>query len=195
MKPFQRLILPAAILALASCTTIKPETDTQIKTKPGVPGGEVVQTSTINATVTGIDSAKRKVTLVTKDGKKVTVKAGPEVVNFGQIRVGDQLKATLTEELVVRMAKPGEKNEDGGAAVVGIAPKGSKPGAMTAETYQVTATVSAIDLKKRKATLLFPDGSLKTFPVRTDVDLTKRKVGEKVVIRTTEVFAILLEKP
>jgi hypothetical protein len=66
---------------------------------------------------------------------------------------------------------------------------------MTSETYQVTATVTTIDQKKRKATLQFPDGSTKKFDVRKDVDLTRHKVGEKVVIRTTETFAIKMEKP
>ena len=51
----------------------------------------------MTATVTGIDAASRKVTLVTPEGKKTTVKCGPEVINFDQIRVGDQLKVTVTE--------------------------------------------------------------------------------------------------
>lgn len=195
MKIPQLLVLSVAVMAAVSCTTIKPETNTSSKIKQGVPGGEVVQTSKITATVTGVDAGRRRVMLVTPDGKKFTVKAGPEVVNFGQIRIGDQLKVTLTEEVVVRMAKPGEKNEDGSAALAGLAPLGAKPGVVTAETYQVTATVTAIDLKKHKATLQFPDGSSKTVTVRQDVDLTKRKVGEKVVIRATEVLAILMEKP
>ncbi|MCX6875305.1 MAG: hypothetical protein NTW21_16085 [Verrucomicrobia bacterium] len=64
-----------------------------------------------------------------------------------------------------------------------------------ATPIQLVGTVTAIDLKKHQATLRFSDGSSKSFAVRKDVDLTKRKVGERVVIRSTEVFAILLEKP
>jgi hypothetical protein len=62
-------------------------------------------------------------------------------------------------------------------------------------TYQVSATVVAIDAQKRKATLRFEDGTSKKFPIRKDVDLSKRKVGEKVVIELTETFAIQIEKP
>ena len=195
MKIPQLLILPVVLMATVSCTTITAETDTQAKIKQGVPGGEVVKTSRINATVTAIDTARRKVSLVTRKGEKFAVTAGPEVENFNRIRIGDQLNVTYTEEVVVRMAKPGEKIEDGGEAVFDIAPKNSKPGVMTSETYQVTATVTTIDQKKRKATLQFPDGSTKKFDVRKDVDLTRHKVGEKVVIRTTETFAIKMEKP
>ena len=194
-KHILSVLFPLATLAIVSCSSITPETSSAAKIKQGVPGGEVVLTSKVRATVTGIDTAKRKVALVTPDGKKLTVKAGPEVVNFDQIRIGDQLKATLTEEIVVRMAKPGEQNKDGSATLVGLAPVGAKPGVLAAETVQTTATVTAIDLKKHKATLRFADGSSKTVAVRQDVDLTQREIGEKVVIRKTEVFAILLEKP
>lgn len=193
MKIKTILILPLA--AFLSGATLQAETDTTAKIEPGVPGGEIVQTTKVTATVTAIDAAKRKITLVTPKDEKLVVKAGPEVVNFDQVSVGDQLKVTLTEQLVVRMAKPGEKIEDGGAGLVGIAPVGAKPGVLSAETYQVAATVTAIDLKNRKATIKFEDGTTKTVAVRKDVDLTERKVGEKVVIQATEAFAILIEKP
>ena len=79
--------------------------------------------------------------------------------------------------------------------MVSLAAVGAKPGGMVAETVQIKATITAIDLKKHKATLEFPDGSRKTFAARKDVDLAKRKVGEEVVIRCTEAIAISVEKP
>jgi hypothetical protein len=50
-------------------------------------------------------------------------------------------------------------------------------------------------VKHQKATLLFPDGTTKTFKVRKDVDLTKQTVGTDVVMRVTEAVAISVEKP
>jgi len=122
-------------------------------------------------------------------------KAGPEVVNFPQIHVGDQVKVTLTEELVVFMATDAPPQEQGAAGVVALAPVGAKPGALVADTVQVKAKVTEIDLKKHKAKLQFPDGSTHTVAVRKDVDLAKRQVGEEVVIRATEALAITVEKP
>src|ERR1035438_6553446 len=93
LKPFALSLLPAALLAFSSCSTEprgKGAGFTAIQ--PGVPGGVAVQTYKETATVTGIDKATRKVTLVTKDGTKSTVKCGPEVANFAQIEVGDQVK-------------------------------------------------------------------------------------------------------
>ena len=161
----------------------------------GVPGGSEVQTYELTATVAAIDKAARKVTLVSPDGIKKTVKVGPDAINFDQIRIGDQLKITATEELVVKMAGAGESADDGAAAVAVLAPKGTKPGGIVAETTRVTATVTALDPDKHTATLQFEDGTTKTFPVRADVDLAKRKVGEKVVFRLTETLAISVAKP
>jgi Cu/Ag efflux protein CusF len=195
MKIKSLLLLPAILATFVSCTTIQAETDTQTKIKEGVPGGEVVQTTRITATVTAIDAAKRKITFVTPNDEKLVLKAGPEVANFDQIRIGDQLKVTLTEKVLVRMAKPGEKTADTGAGLIGLAPIGAKPGLLTAEVQQATGTVTKIDLKKHKVTLQFADGSTETVAVRKDVDLTKHQVGEKVVIEVSEAFAILIEKP
>lgn len=78
---------------------------------------------------------------------------------------------------------------------VTLAPKGAKPGGVVAQTTQVTATITAINQQKRTATLRFDDGSTRTFPVRTDVDLSKRNVGDKVVFRLTEALALSVKKP
>jgi hypothetical protein len=66
--------------------------------------------------------------------------------------------------------------------------------ASTATVAQQTATVTAIDLAQHTATLQFPDGTSKTIAVRPDVDLSKRKVGEQVVIRTTAAVAVSVQK-
>jgi hypothetical protein len=189
-------LTPAAMLAFTSCSSEpKIEPSTSAAYQQGVPGGIFVETYKNTATVTAIDAATRKVTLVTPDGRMDTFKAGPEVVNFDQVRVGDQVKATVTERLAVYMAKDNPLASEGEAALVALAPKGAKPGALMANTVQVIAKVTAIDLKRHKATLQFPDGTTKTVAVRKDVDLTQRKVGEEVVIRVTEAVAISVEKP
>ena len=189
-------LTPAALLGFTSCKS-KPQLEAATTTvyQEGVPGGIIVETYRNTATVTAIDAAKRKVTLVTPDGRMETFKAGPEVVNFDQIRIGDQVKATLTEQLVVYMAKDNPSAVEGEGALVALAPKGDRPGRLTAATIQVIAKVTAIDLKHHKATLKLPDGTTKTVAVRKDVDLTQRKVGEEVVIRATEALAISVEKP
>ncbi len=192
-------LLFAAISTLTACTTPAPPPPAvgggAVAYSEGVPGGAVVTTVEVSARVTAIDTANRKVTLLGPDGDKVTVKVGPEAVNFDQIRVGDLVTATVTEELVVYLDEAGSSAPDGSAAMVARAPKGAQPGGLVAGTTQETATVKAIDRANRTATLQFDDGSSQTFAVRDDIDLNQRKVGEKVVFQVTEMIAISVDKP
>lgn len=191
--------LLAGLLALASCASSPPppppEKSLTTAYQEGVPGGVIVNTIEVSARVTAIDKANRKATLLGPDGKTFTVKVGPEAVNFDQVSVGDSVNVTVTEELVVYLNEEDEAPAEGSAAFVALTPKGARPGGLVAGTTQVTGTVTAIDPAKHTATLRFPDGSTKTFPVRADVDLSNRKVGEQVVFRITEMIAIRVEKP
>lgn len=194
-------LVPAAVIAFTSCCSTEPQAGTtatgQVTAayQPGVPGGVMVETFKETATVTAIDPATRQVTLITSDGTKTTVKAGPEVANFAQIEVGDRVKATVTDKLLIFVPKPGESAADQATAAVALAPLGEKPGGAMASTTQFTARVTAVDLKRHTATLQLPDGTSKTFNVRPDVELTKETVGVDVVIRITEAIAVSVEKP
>ncbi|MFA5204743.1 MAG: hypothetical protein WC708_10115 [Lentisphaeria bacterium] len=193
--PLVAVALMSAMILASCCSKPKGEHRHQTTIQPGVPGKVTVDTYTQTATVTGIDKAARKLTLVDPDGAKTTFTAGPEVANFAQIEVGDQVKATMAEQLVVFVRKPGETSGNSAATVVAVAPLGEKPGVVMADTEEITAKVKSIDVKHQKATLLFPDGTSKTYKVRKDADLTKQTVGSEVVIRTTTAVAISVEKP
>jgi len=186
-----------AILSFTSCSSDPAigESTSSTTYQKGVPGRVVVDTYTLNAKVTGIDTAERKVTLASSDGKETTVKCGPEIVNFDQIHIGDQVKVRATSELAVAMADASTPSGISGAGFVTLAPKGAQPGGLMAETQQYTATVTEIGLKRHEATLRFPDGSTKKFAVRKDVDLSQRKVGEQVAVRVTVAMAVSVEKP
>jgi hypothetical protein len=184
---------------LIACTTTSPPppgtANSTAAVAEGVPGGVFVNTVEVSVKITAVDTAKRKLTLLLPNGEKTTVKVGPEVINFDQIQRGDLVTATLTEETVIYLDEEGVATTDGAAVMVALAPKGAKPGGLVAGTVQVTATVAAIDPAKRTATLRFEDGHTETFPVRADIDLSQRKVGEKVVFLVTEMIAISVEKP
>lgn len=198
-QPLFSILLAAATLTLTSCstTTYGPIDDKNHNAtyEKGVPGGTVVETYELTATVNAIDAPTRKVTLVEKDGEKTTVKCGPDVINFDQIRVGDIVRATVTSQLTIAMADAAAPPSDSSAGVVLLAPKGAKPGGLMAETQEYTATITGINLKRHQATLRFPDDSVRTFTARKDVDLRERKVGEKVTFRVTVAMAISIKKP
>lgn len=188
--------LSLALLMSTSCSSLpKGQTQQLIVTRGSEPGMYSVETTKITATVTAIAAANRKVTIVTPEGQKRVVKAGPEVANFNQIRIGDQVIITVAEELVVFMAKDGLSLPDGKSAVVARASLGDRPGVLVSETSQITAKVVGLDKENRKATIQLPDGTTKTFTVRKDVDLSQRTIGEEIVFRYTESQAIRVEKP
>jgi len=191
------LVTVAILLSACSSTTYGPIDDQahDATYEKGVPGGTVVETYDLHATVTDIDPARRKVTLTTKAGKKGTFQCGPEVINFDQIRLGDVVKATVTSELTVAMADASAARIASTSSTAALAPKGTKPGGLVAETQQYTATIQSINLKRHQATLRFPDGSTRVFNVRKDVDLTQRKVGEEVTIRVAVAMAVSIKKP
>jgi hypothetical protein len=186
-------MLAAVMLALIACATIPSgiKETAVIETPDGV---IIVDTFTTTATVVAIDVAKRKVRLVFPDGKKTTYKAGPEIVNFDQIQIGDQVRATLTEEVAVFIGH-GSSASATGATGVALAPVGAKPGGVLVDTMQLTAKVTAVDAMSRKVTLELPDGTSKKVKVGKKVDLAAVMPGDNVTVQVSEGLAITVEKP
>jgi len=182
----------AVLLATTGCSTNDgAETVTTLETPEGA---VIVDTFTRTATVTAVDHAKRKVTLVSPGGDKTTYHAGPEVVNFPQIQVGDQVKATVTEEVAVFIGSGAPPSAVAGAGVA-LAPVGAKPGGVVVSSVQVTAKVTAVDAKKRKVTFALPEGATKQVKVGKQVNLAAIKVGDNVTVQVSEGLAISVQKP
>lgn len=105
----------------------------------------VAQTVKVTATITAIDAATRSVTVKGPKGREVTFVAGPEVRNFAQLKVGDQVEAQYVESLAIELKK-------GGGMAVGAteqsaatrAKEGGTPGAAGAR--QVTLVGDVIEL-------------------------------------------------
>jgi hypothetical protein len=155
----------------------------------------VVQSVSGTATVDAIDKEKRMVTLKFADGKTQSLKLGPEVRNFDQIAVGDQVKATYAESVAIAVRKSDEKPTAATTQTVQVAPKGAKPGVIVTDTSEITAKVEAIDYTKRTVALKGPEGNVRTFSVDKSVQKFKNvKVGDEVVVRVTEALAIVVEK-
>jgi hypothetical protein len=168
---------------------------TTMKKHAGESGTITVMTATATATVQAVDTDKRTVTLKMPDGKEKMFKLGKDVKNFDKIKVGDKVKATYVEELAVYLSKAGPPPGAEGVSEVMLAPKGSMPGAVTADTIEMTAKVKSINSKKRTVTLIGPEGNTKTLKVPKTVNLKQVKKGDDVTVRYTEALALKVEKP
>ncbi|HXY48242.1 MAG TPA: hypothetical protein VEI01_02245 [Terriglobales bacterium] len=153
---------------------------------------DVVQ---VQATVDQVDLEKRKITLRFDDGKKKTFKVDKRVQNFDQVKVGDHLKATYTEELVVTFGKSNEALGSSSTSAVKLAPKGAKPGIVEADVNTLSGKILAVDAQKRRVMIEEPDGKKKTLRVSKKVnDLDRLKPGETFDMALTDSVAIEIVK-
>ena len=150
----------------------------------------------VTATVKAIDKKNRVVTLEFPDGKVSKIKTGPEVRNFAQIRVGDEVKATLLESVELFVADEAEQPSSGRTSKVARAPKGEKPGFAAVESVEVRATVESIDYKTREVVLKGPEGKLQKIKAGPEVKrLNEVKQGDTVVARLTKAVSITVSAP
>lgn len=184
-KWFARLAAAAlAMGAVASCNGASPV------------GVEVSDAVVVIADVMAIDKVGRIVTLIGPEGNKVDIEAGDEVRNFDQIKLGDKVKVTYYESVALYLGIPGSQPEVDATQVVERAAKGERPGGMVARTIDVSASVRAIDRKKRELTLKLADGNVVEIEVDPSVKaFDTLKVGDSIHARLTRALAIAVEAP
>jgi Cu/Ag efflux protein CusF len=153
-------------------------------TDAGIDAVEVVKAT---ATVEKIDLENRKVTLLLDDGKKKTYKVDSRVQNLAQVKVGDHLEMSFTEEIAIVVGKSNETPGAASSEQVSVAPNGAKPGVVMVETSAMSAQIVAVDAPNHRVTLLDPDGKKKTIKVSKKVtNLDDLKVGETVDMLMTD---------
>jgi len=158
-------------------------------------GIDEVEVIHATATVEKIDLAKRKVTLLFEDGKHKTYKVDKSVQNLDQVKVGDHLKISYTEEIIIVVGKSNEAPSQAEAGEVGVAPKGAKPGIVMVDTSALSAKVLAVDPQKRRVTLEEPDGKKKTVKLGKKVtNLDQLKVGESIDMVMTDSLVVDIVK-
>ena len=192
IKHTRAAFIAVAAAFAAAAGAQQPATDTAvIASEPGkVSAAEVV---TISAVVTAIDAATRTVTLKGPQGNTFSVVAGPEVRNFAQIKVGDELVVRHVEALSLELRKGAaglrERVESESAA---RAAPGAKPGVGTVQTVTVTANVIAINPRTQTITLRGPK-QIVDLRVRDPEQFKLIAVGDQVVARYLDATAISME--
>ncbi|WP_296494846.1 hypothetical protein [Rhodoferax sp.] len=153
----------------------------------------VMETIKLTAGVAAIDKATRTVTLKTAKGKMLDVVAGPEVKNFDQIKVGDQLVVQYAEALTLEVKKGGgvrEMVQDSGAVK---AKPGEKPAVAGAREVTIIADVIAVDPKKMTITVKGPRGRVVDLKVKNPEHFKVVKKGDQIEAVYTEALALSIE--
>ena len=195
--------LPALMLAFAGyaqepAATGKPQTNDEAKAgqSGGVAAGAIAaDVAKATFTVTAVDSTKRAVTLKAEDGTTRSVKCSKDVVNFPQIKVGDNVTVAILESIAVVVRPKGAPPAAGERGTVALAPVGAKPGGIVTNTTKISAKVEAVDAAAHTVTVKGPLGKERTFKVNPKVDLSALKTGDDIVLRVTDALAIDVTAP
>lgn len=138
------------------------------------------------ATIQAIDSTARKVTLRNDKGEEDTFIVGPAAKRFDELKVGDKVKLTYYESLVLQVRKPGEKVNVPGVDAALTRAKGAMPGATLAAQEKMSVTVKAIDPVLPSITVTTDDGRTVTRKIENRKYLEGVKVGDKIDLTYTE---------
>jgi Cu/Ag efflux protein CusF len=181
-KKRMHFALSAMLLTLAC-----PICATQAQPGATAEGIDAVEVVKATATVEKINLESRKVTLLLDDGKKKTYKVDNRVQNLAQVKVGDHLEMSFTEEIAIVVGKSNETPGAASSEQVSVAPNGDKPGVVMVETSAMKAQIMAVDAANHRVTLLDPDGKKKTIKVSKKVtNLDDLKVGDTVDMLMTD---------
>ena len=147
-----------AFLLAAAVTAATAQAQTGAAVVGTAPGkAAVAETIKLTGTITAIDKATRDVTLKGPQGNEITVTAGPEVKNFDNMRVGDQVSAQYVEALTLELKKGGgmtvARSDQSG---VKEAKPGQKPGGVAGRQITIVADVVDVNPSKQTITLRGP---------------------------------------
>jgi len=183
------IVVPALIFAAALAVPAAAQTQSVIAgTAPGMAGA--AQTTEVSAKVTAVNAATREVTLKGPKGNEVTVVAGPEVKNFAQLKVGDDVTAQYVESLVLELkkggGKPVERTEQAAAAT---AKPGQSPGAAGGRKITIVGDVVNVDAATKIVTVRGPQRTVE-LNVQDPEQLKLISKGDQIQATYTEAAAI-----
>jgi hypothetical protein len=157
----------------------------------------VTKTKSISATATiqAIDTTKRTITLRDESGTEDTYAVSPEVKRFNELKVGDQVKMTYYESIVLQVRKPGDTSGTVGTATDAAISrsKGALPGATISVQDKITVTVKAIDAAVPSVTVTTSDGRTVTRKIEDKKYLENLKPGDVVDITYTRALLTHVE--
>jgi len=147
------------------------------------------QTTTISGTIETIDQSKRAMNIKTADGKFVAFNVPESVQRFNQLKVGDKIKATYNNNVLVRLKPAGEAAID--AADTGSAM--SQTSGTQVMIRRMTANIVAIDKGASSISFEGPNGWKYSRRVVDPTVFDQVKVGDKVDITWNTDLTVLVE--
>jgi len=158
-----------------------------------IDAGFQVQTATAFGVIESIDATNRKIVLKSADGATKSYRAGKDMANFAQLRVGDEVVATVTDACAIFLVKGSVVPGTMAAGVFARDPKGANPGGVALDTLDYNAKILDIDRENRHVVLQYGANQANVFNVGPSVNLDEVHVDDDVLVRATEAVAIAVE--
>lgn len=125
-----------------------------------------------------VQSIRRDAHVITVLGKEdsnpVSYRVGPAVRNLDRLQVGDEVRATVDEQLTIYVLRDGQ----------------AQPVGNDGSPRNVDARVLSVDCSYRLLTLRFPNGYDETFKVSRSVKLDEMEAGDAVSITPVEAIKL-----
>jgi hypothetical protein len=135
-------------------------------------------TVTISGTIETIDKGKRAMNIKTADGGFVAVSVPESVKRFSELKVGDKLKATYNNNVIVRVKPAGEPAVDTADTTSTM----GQTSGQAAMVRRMTASISDIDKSASAITFVGPNGWKYSRRVVDPAVFDQVKVGDRVDI-------------
>ena len=135
-------------------------------------------TTTIAGTIETVDQGKRAMNIKTADGKFVAVNVPKSVKRFNEFKVGDKVKMTYNNKVIVRVKPPGEPAVDTADTSYAKGETSGKAGMVR----RMTVTIVAIDKDASSITFAGPNEWKYSRRVVDPTVFDQVKVGDRVDI-------------
>lgn len=179
------LMLSAAFAAQAQQS---PTAATTLSSQPGrVAAAQAVK---VEVVVTAVDPATRGLTLKAADGRTVDLVAGPEVRNFGQIKVNDRVVVEYIRALTLELRKGGGVRQSAESTDAMRTKPGEKPGAAVGGRIKIVADVVDVNEKEKTISLRGPKGNVLVMDVQNPDQFKVVKKGDQVEAEYAEALAV-----
>jgi hypothetical protein len=147
------------------------------------------QTVTIAGTIETIDQGKRAMNIKTADGSFVAVNVPATVQRFNELKVGDKVKATYNNNVMVRLKPAGEAAVD----TIDTTSSADKTSGKAEMVRRMTADIVDVDKSKSAITFVGPNGWKYSRRVVDPTVFDQVKVGDRVDITWNTDLTVAVE--
>ncbi len=150
--------------------------------------------ATLQGRITAINKSTREVTVTGADGSSVDIVAGPDIRNFSQLKVGDQVALDYRAAVALELEPAGSAPLGATASQSRTVPKrGSIPGGARSNTISLVTEVAAVNPERGTIALRGESGNTQLIAVeRPDLraKLPSVKRGDLLRISYTQAVAL-----